>query len=307
MSDSTLKRPISDKQHAANFRNAAWSTGPASTEGKTRACMNNYRHGMRSRVVLPRESQQERPSGGSSSGRVPDARAARHVHEVVGNAECRNAVTAGGIVRPPRNGSRLRNRFLKMNPPCRKPLSGSKVAVKSSGLVLVRRGSPDLDGVVPGGCRALRRSHRRPGPVTAGGFVRPPRNGSGLRNGFLKMNPPCRKPLSGSKVAVKSSGLVLVRRGSPDPAARLTAGLPSAAPGDLWSRTRRGRETRAEQRSVVPNTAASGDPRRTLETQRGPCPAGVGPRDDHTAALVRSAPAGSVAPPGMERGPGTVS
>ena len=54
MADPTkvARRPCSERRLAANRANSRLSTGPVSTSGKARACMNNYRHGMRSTQLL---------------------------------------------------------------------------------------------------------------------------------------------------------------------------------------------------------------------------------------------------------------
>jgi hypothetical protein len=51
---------ISDKQHAANLRNAAQSTGPNTTEGKAAVRLNALRYGLRARsLLLPGEDPAE--------------------------------------------------------------------------------------------------------------------------------------------------------------------------------------------------------------------------------------------------------
>ncbi len=62
MSDSNTaeKRPVSEKQLAANRSNATRSTGPRTPEGKARACMSRLDHGLfSSQEVLPGESSSE--------------------------------------------------------------------------------------------------------------------------------------------------------------------------------------------------------------------------------------------------------
>jgi hypothetical protein len=51
---------ISEKQHAANCRNALLSTGPVTAEGKGAVRLNALRHGLRARtIVLPGENAAE--------------------------------------------------------------------------------------------------------------------------------------------------------------------------------------------------------------------------------------------------------
>ncbi len=51
---------ISEKQHAANCRNALLSTGPGTTEGKAAARLNALRHGLRARtILLPGEKSED--------------------------------------------------------------------------------------------------------------------------------------------------------------------------------------------------------------------------------------------------------
>jgi hypothetical protein len=95
-------------------------------QGKMNACMNNYRHGMRSRIVLPWESQQDydqqlaeamadlKPQNATErrfveryvaqdwvaqrGERVLNARAARQIHNVFNCADQRAADTAGELM-----------------------------------------------------------------------------------------------------------------------------------------------------------------------------------------------------------------
>ena len=51
---------ISEKQHAANRRNASLSTGPATPEGKAVTRLNALRYGLRARsILLPGENAEE--------------------------------------------------------------------------------------------------------------------------------------------------------------------------------------------------------------------------------------------------------
>ena len=51
-------KPVSEKQLAANRRNALRSTGPRTPEGKARAARNSLKHGLRSeKIVIPGEDE----------------------------------------------------------------------------------------------------------------------------------------------------------------------------------------------------------------------------------------------------------
>src|SRR5262245_29328920 len=54
------KRPVSEKQLAANRRNAQRSTGPRTERGRAVSRFNNLQHGLRAEIpVLPGESAEE--------------------------------------------------------------------------------------------------------------------------------------------------------------------------------------------------------------------------------------------------------
>jgi hypothetical protein len=54
------RKPISEARLRANRANAKLSSGPRSAEGKAISCLNNYKHGRRTRtLVLPWESREE--------------------------------------------------------------------------------------------------------------------------------------------------------------------------------------------------------------------------------------------------------